>query len=99
MNALAGKYQGMDRYECRRALWADMEAQGLSIRRQKYETRVPRSQRGGEVIEPMVSKQWFVSMEPLAQPALAAVSDGRIKIVPERFQKTYSFWLENIKDW
>jgi hypothetical protein len=58
---------------------------------------VPRSQRGGEVIEPLVSEQWFVVMEPLARPALAAVSEGRIKIVPERFEKVYNFWLENIK--
>ncbi len=59
--------------------------------------RVPRSQRGGEVIEPLVSEQWFVVMEPLARPALAAVADGTIKIVPERFEKVYNFWLENIK--
>lgn len=99
MNAAAGKYEGLDRYECRKALWADMEAAGLAIKREPYQTRVPRSQRGGEVIEPMVSKQWFVRMEPLAKPALAAVAAGDIKIVPERFEKTYNFWLENIKDW
>lgn len=59
--------------------------------------RVPRSQRGGEVIEPLVSEQWFVRMEPLAGPALQAAADGRVKFVPERFEKTYNFWLENIK--
>lgn len=58
---------------------------------------MPRSQRGGEVVEPLVSEQWFVKMEPLAKPALAAVADGSIRIVPERFEKTYNFWLENIK--
>jgi valyl-tRNA synthetase len=59
--------------------------------------RVPRSQRGGEVVEPMVSEQWFVRTAPLAAPALEAVADGRITIVPERFAKVYNFWLENIK--
>jgi valyl-tRNA synthetase len=58
---------------------------------------VPRSQRGGEIVEPLISEQWFVKMEPLATPALAAVADGRIKIMPERFEKTYNFWLGNIK--
>jgi valyl-tRNA synthetase len=58
---------------------------------------VPRSQRGGEVVEPLVSEQWFVKMEPLAKPALAAVADGTITIVPERFAKVYNYWLENIK--
>lgn len=59
--------------------------------------RVPRSQRGGEVVEPLVSEQWFVRMEPLATPALAAVEDGTTRILPERFAKVYKFWLENIK--
>ncbi len=59
--------------------------------------RVPISQRGGEVVEPLVSEQWFVRAEPLAGPALAAVADGSIRIVPERFERTYNFWLENIK--
>jgi valyl-tRNA synthetase len=61
--------------------------------------QVPRSQRGGEVIEPMVSTQWFVKMEPIAAKGLAAVADGRIKIIPERFTKIYNNWLENIRDW
>lgn len=58
---------------------------------------VPRSQRGGEVVEPLVSEQWFIRMEPLAQPALQAVADGRITIMPERFEKIYNMWLDNIK--
>ena len=58
---------------------------------------VPRSQRGGEIVEPLVSEQWFVRMEPLAKPALAAVADGTITIVPDRFAKVYNYWLENIK--
>ncbi len=59
--------------------------------------RVPRSQRSGEIIEPLVSEQWFVRMEPLAKPALAAVADGTIRIMPERFERVYNNWLENIK--
>ncbi len=62
-------------------------------------TRVPRSQRGGEIVEPLISEQWFVSMQPLAQPALAALLEGKLRIFPERFAKIYSHWLENIKDW
>ncbi|CAG9467326.1 unnamed protein product [Pedinophyceae sp. YPF-701] len=99
MNENAGSYAGLDRFECRKALWADMESTGLAIRVEDYEMRVPRSQRGGEVIEPMVSEQWFVKMEPLAKPALAAVRSGDIRIVPDRFEKTYTGWLDGIKDW
>lgn len=99
MNARAGKYVGLDRYECRRRLWDDMAAEGLTIKTEPYMTRIPRSQRGGEVVEPMMSAQWFVRIQPLADKAIAAVRDGRIKIVPERFEKVYFHWLENIQDW
>jgi valyl-tRNA synthetase len=99
MNANAGPYAGLDRFECRRRLWANMEAAGLTIKTEPYRTQVPRSQRGGEVIEPMVSTQWFVRMFPLAQMGLEAVRAGRVKIVPERFTKVYYNWLENIRDW
>ncbi|MGQ9793859.1 MAG: valine--tRNA ligase [Anaerolineae bacterium] len=99
MNENAGPYAGLDRYECRRRLWADMEAAGLTIKTEKYVTQVPHSQRGGEVVEPMLSTQWFVRMKPLAQAGLAAVRDGRIVIIPERFTKVYYNWLENIRDW
>uniref|UniRef100_A0A7S3R9D9 valine--tRNA ligase n=1 Tax=Dunaliella tertiolecta TaxID=3047 RepID=A0A7S3R9D9_DUNTE len=99
LNAAAGKYAGMDRFEARKALWADIEAQGLAIKRENYTIRAPRSQRSGEIIEPLISDQWFVRMEPLAKPALAAVADGSIRIMPERFEKIYYNWLENIKDW
>jgi valyl-tRNA synthetase len=99
MNENAGPYAGLDRYECREKLWADMEAAGLTVKTEKYTLQVPRSQRGGEVVEPMVSTQWFVKMEPLAEAGLEAVRDGRIKIVPERFAKVYYNWLENIRDW
>jgi valyl-tRNA synthetase len=99
VNENGGKYQGLDRFEARKQLWADMKEAGLVIREEKYVTTIPRSQRGGEIVEPMISEQWFVTIQPLADAALAAVKDGRIRIVPERFEKTYYNWLENIKDW
>jgi len=99
VNENGGKYKGQDRYEARKNLWADMKAAGLVIREEKYTTTIPRSQRGGEIVEPMISEQWFVKMDSLAKAGLDAVRDGRIKIVPERFEKTYFNWLENIKDW
>jgi valyl-tRNA synthetase len=99
VNANGGPYEGMDRFEARRKLWADMEAAGLTIRTEPYRTQVPRSQRGGEIVEPMVSTQWFVKMKPLAEIGLEAVRSGRIKIMPDRFTKVYYNWLENIRDW
>ncbi len=99
MNANAGRYAGLDRYACRERLWNDMEAAGLTIKKAPYRTRIPRSQRGGEVVEPMMSTQWYVRIQPLADKALAAVRAGRIKIVPQRFEKVYFHWLENIQDW
>ncbi|MBI4732359.1 MAG: valine--tRNA ligase [Chloroflexi bacterium] len=96
---VGGPYAGLDRYACREKLWADMKSAGLVIKEEPYLTTLPRSQRGGEIVEPMVSTQWFVKIQPLAQAALEAVQDGRIKIVPERFEKVYFNWLENIKDW
>ena len=99
MNANAGKYAGLDRYDCREQLWQDMEAAGLTIKTEAYSTRIPRSQRGGEVVEPMMSTQWYVRIQPLAEKALAAVREGDIRIVPERYEKVYFHWLENIQDW
>jgi valyl-tRNA synthetase len=99
INENGGPYQGQDRFEAREKLWADMKKAGLVIKTEPYRTTIPRSQRGGEIVEPMISTQWFVKIEPLAQAALAAVRDGRIRIVPERFEKVYFNWLENIKDW
>ena len=93
------QYAGMDRYVCRKQIWADMDAAGLVIKEEPYMLNVPRSQRGGEIVEPMVSTQWFVKIQPLAEAGLAAVRDGRIKIVPDRFTKVYYNWLENIQDW
>jgi valyl-tRNA synthetase len=99
MNEHAGPYAGLDRFECREKLWADMEAAGLTIKTEPYDMTIPRSQRGGEVIEPMVSKQWFVDVTPMAQMGLAAVRNGRIQIIPKRFEKVYYNWLENIRPW
>ncbi len=99
MNENAGPYAGLDRFECRKRLWADMKAAGLTIKTEPYTMQIPRSQRGGEIVEPMVSTQWFVKMKPLAEPALEAVRHGDIRIVPERFTKVYYNWLENIRDW
>jgi valyl-tRNA synthetase len=99
VTAIGGPYAGMDRFECREKLWSDMKAAGLVIKEEAYTINIPRSQRGGEIVEPMVSEQWFVRIKPLAEPALAAVREGRIRIIPERFEKVYYNWLENIQDW
>ena len=99
MNEHAGPYAGLDRFECRKKLWADMQAAGLTIKTEAYRTQVPRSQRGGEVVEPMVSTQWFVKTTPLARLGLEAVRSGRITIIPDRFAKVYYNWLEHIRDW
>jgi valyl-tRNA synthetase len=99
MNAAAGPYAGLDRFECRKKLWADMETAGMTLEVRDHRYVVPRSQRGGEVIEPMISTQWFLKIKPLAEKAIQAVGDGRITIVPERFEKVYFHWLENIEDW
>jgi valyl-tRNA synthetase len=99
VNQNGGPYNGQDRYECRENLWNDMKIAGLVIKEEDYIHQVPRSQRGGEIIEPMVSTQWFVKMDTLAAAGIEVVSDGRIKIVPDRFVKVYYNWLENIQDW
>ncbi len=99
VTAIGGPYAGLDRFECREKLWADMKAAGLVIKEEPYMLNIPRSERGGEIVEPMVSEQWFVKIKPLAEPALAAVQDGRIRIIPEHFEKVYYNWMENIRDW
>ena len=99
MNAHAGKYEGMDRYECRKALVADLEAAGLLIKTVPHAHNVGACYRCGTTVEPITSNQWFVKMEPLAGPALDVVRDGRVKFVPERFSKTYVNWMENVHDW
>jgi len=99
MSDAAGKYRNLDRFDCREVLWADMAEEGLTIRSEPYMINIPRSQRGGEIIEPLVSRQWFVNAEPMARLALTAVSSGRIRIVPGRFEKVWRNWLENIQPW
>ncbi|KAK8458927.1 hypothetical protein SEVIR_2G046000v4 [Setaria viridis] len=99
LNDVAGLYSGMDRFEAREKLWSDLVETNLAVKKEPYTLRVPRSQRGGEVIEPLISKQWFVTMEPLAEKALRAVEEGQLTILPERFEKIYNHWLTNIKDW
>jgi len=99
INENGGSYQGLDRFEARKKLWADMEAAGLTLEVKPHRMQVPRSQRGGEIVEPMVSTQWFVKMEPIAAKGLKTVAEGDIKIIPERFTKIYNNWLENIRDW
>lgn len=95
----AGKYKGLDRYECRKALVKELEEIGALVRTEKHEHAVGHCSRCKTTIEPLVSKQWFVRMEDLAKPATQAVKDGRIRFVPERFTKIYENWLENIRDW
>ncbi len=99
INQHGGPYLGQDRFDARDNLWEDMRAANLVIKEEPYTLNVPRSQRGGEIIEPMVSTQWFVKIQPLADAALEAVRAGQIQIVPERFTKVYFNWLENIEDW
>ncbi len=99
LNENAGEYAGLERFDCRKKLWADMEAADLTIETKPHTLSVPRSQRGGEVIEPLVSRQWFVNVEPAAKMGLDAVHRGRVRIVPERFVKVWDNWLENIKPW
>ncbi len=99
INENGGLYAGLDRILCRKRIWDDMEAAGLTIKVEDYLMKVPRSQRGGEVIEPMISTQWFVDVHEMAANALEAVKDGRVEIIPERFKAVYYNWLENIQDW
>ena len=101
INENGGPYAGLDRFEARQKFWADMEAAGLTIKTEPYHTSIPRAQRGGEIIEPMMSTQWYVKIRPLAEKAYQAVESGQIKIIPERFEKVYYNWMnpETIKDW
>lgn len=99
MNENAGKYEGLDRYQCRNEIVRDLEEQGWLIKIEDHEHAVGQCYRCNTVIEPMLSKQWFVKMKPLAEPAIQAVKDGRIRFIPERFTKVYLGWMENIRDW
>ena len=99
INENGGKYCGMDRYEARKAIVKDLEAGGYLVKVEPIRHNVGTCYRCHETVEPRVSKQWFVKMEPLARPAIAAVRNGETKIIPERFEKIYYNWMENIKDW
>jgi valyl-tRNA synthetase len=99
MTKAAGKYASLDRYECREQLVAELEAGGYLVQVEDLDHAVGHCSRCSTVIEPLLSKQWFVKMQPLAEPALKAVKEGRIRFVPERFTKIYCKWLENIRDW
>lgn len=99
MNENAGKYQGMDRYECRKAIVHDLEEGGFLVKIEPHVHNVGTCYRCKTTVEPKVSKQWFVKMKPLAEPAIECVKDGRTKFIPERFEKIYFHWMENIKDW
>ncbi len=94
-----GRYSGMDRYECRKAIVEDLEAEGALLEIEDYSHNVGTCYRCGTTIEPKVSKQWFVKMKPLAGPAIDAVKNDETKFVPKRYEKTYFHWLENIRDW
>ena len=99
MNAYAGKYEGMDRYACRKALVADLEAEGYLVKTEPHDHNVGTCYRCGTTVEPLTSDQWFVKMKPLAAPAIEAVENGSINFVPERFSKNYFNWMNNILDW
>ncbi|MEA4939886.1 MAG: valine--tRNA ligase [Christensenella sp.] len=99
INELGGKYVGLERFECRKAIVKDLEASGNLIKIEPYAHNVGTCYRCHTTIEPIVSKQWFVDMKPLAAPAIEAVKNGEVKFVPERFEKTYFNWMDNIRDW
>ena len=99
LNENAGKYVGMERYAARRELLEDLRAEGLLVKVEDYVHSVGHCSRCGSVVEPIISKQWFVRIKPLAEPAIHAVRDGRIRFIPDRFAKIYFNWMENIRDW
>ena len=99
INENGGKYEGMDRYECRKAIVADLEAEGYLVKAEPYSHNVGTCYRCHNDVEPLISAQWFVKMAPLAKEAIRVVEDGTIKFVPERFTKTYINWMENVHDW
>ena len=99
INENGGPYNGMDRYECRKQIVKDLEEQGYLVKTEPYNHNVGTCYRCHNDVEPLISAQWFVKMEPLAQEALRVVRDGEVKFVPERFSKTYTNWMENVHDW
>ncbi len=99
INHYGGKYEGMDRYEARKAIVADLEAQGYLVKVEPHSHNVGQCYRCGTTVEPITSKQWFVKMKPLAEEAIKVVTEGKTQFVPERFTKTYLNWMENVHDW
>ena len=99
VNANGGKYEGMDRYECRKAVVKDLEEGGYLVKIEDHEHNVGTCYRCGTTVEPMTSAQWFVKMAPLAKPAMDVVNEGTTRFVPDRFSKTYLRWMENVHDW
>ena len=99
INENGGRYQGMDRYECRKAIVADLEDEGYLVKTEPYSHNVGTCYRCHNDVEPLISAQWFVKMAPLAKEAIRVVEDGTVKFVPERFTKTYINWMENVHDW
>ena len=99
INANGGPYNGMDRYECRRAVVRDLEEQGYLVKTEDYSHNVGTCYRCKNDVEPLISAQWFVKMEPLAKEALRVVNEGEVQFIPERFSKTYTNWMENVHDW
>ncbi len=99
MNELAGQYAGQDRFACRKRVVADLEAQGYLVKIEPHQHAVGHCYRCDTVVEPRLSKQWFVRMKPLAEPAIEAVRSGKITFTPQRWEKTYFEWMDNIRDW
>ncbi len=99
MNGAAGPYVGLDRFTCRKAIVADFEKEGLLVKVEDYTHTIGHCQRCDTVVEPMISTQWFVRAKPLAEKAIRAVESGEMRIVPERFEKVFYHWMENIRDW
>ena len=99
VNAYGGKYEGMDRYEARKAIVADLEAEGYLVKVEDYSHNVGTCYRCHNDVEPIISAQWFVKMQPLAEEAIRVVKEGETKFVPDRFSKTYLNWMENVRDW
>ena len=99
VNSLGGKYEGMDRYEARKAIVADLEEQGYLVKVEDYSHNVGTCSRCHNDVEPIISAQWFVKMKPLAEKAIEVVKEGETKFVPDRFTKTYLNWMENVRDW
>jgi valyl-tRNA synthetase len=99
LNEAAGPYAGLDRFDARKKLWADMEAAGLTVRVEERAHQVGHCQRCNTIVEPLLSEQWWVKTKPLAEPSIEAVRNGDIQIVPQRFERVYFNWMENIRDW